>query len=377
MNKMDSVPTAEPGGNEPLLRAVMPELDSIRGMAILAVLIYHEFYIAAAGYEALPRWQHLFITLTWCGRLGVNLFFVLSGFLITGLLIGSREKPNYYKRFYIRRALRIFPIYFALLLVLVLARYPLPFILLSLGYLSNLTPLFGVGIAYPVLWSLAVEEHFYLLWPFLVRRLSQIRLMRLAIAIVVASPLVRLVSFYWSGQVDINWAFYTWNNFDGLACGAVLALFIRQTQQSRKALSRVCWIAFGLTILLWIVGLPFGIETRYRPVGAALQVVPWQFLFFALTGAFLLIGTSPWRSIVQSRFLGFFGYISYGLYLIHALVFSGLDKLTEHAHVPGYGHGPFADLVVRAFYGGGAAILLAWLSRKYFEAPFLRMKREA
>lgn len=84
----------------------MPELDSIRGIAILAVVIYHGFYWQV-DLTAFTRWQSILLTLTWPGRLGVNLFFVLSGFLITGLLLDSKAKPDYYKRFYVRRALRI------------------------------------------------------------------------------------------------------------------------------------------------------------------------------------------------------------------------------------------------------------------------------
>ena len=78
---------------EPLLRPVMPELDSIRGIAIVSVIIYHAFYWSV-NPETLPRWQRLFLTATWPGRLGVNLFFVLSGFLITGILLDTRSDPN-------------------------------------------------------------------------------------------------------------------------------------------------------------------------------------------------------------------------------------------------------------------------------------------
>src|SRR5258707_11165765 len=87
--------------HESLLRRQMPELDSIRGIAILAVVIYHGFYWQV-NLAAFPRWQQILLTLAWPGRLGVNLFFVLSGFLITGLLLDSKTKQDYYKRFYIR-----------------------------------------------------------------------------------------------------------------------------------------------------------------------------------------------------------------------------------------------------------------------------------
>ena len=119
---------------EPILRPVMPELDSIRGIAIISVVLYHEFYSVGMG-TTLSRWQHLAVLATGPGRMGVNLFFVLSGFLITGILLKSRDQHDYYKRFYARRALRIFPIYFLLLIVLTALGYPRSFLLLSLLYL--------------------------------------------------------------------------------------------------------------------------------------------------------------------------------------------------------------------------------------------------
>jgi peptidoglycan/LPS O-acetylase OafA/YrhL len=180
----------------PILRPVMPELDSVRGIAILAVLLYHGLYWQV-NLAAFSRWQRIFLSGFWLGRLGVSLFFVLSGFLITGLLIDSKSRLDYYRRFYVRRALRILPAYFALLGILAATRYASwPFILLSLAYLANFTRFFGVAIAYPVLWSLAVEEHFYLLWPWVVRKLSMRSLAACCLAIIALSPLLRLWSLH-------------------------------------------------------------------------------------------------------------------------------------------------------------------------------------
>ena len=147
----------------------MPELDAVRGVAILGVLLYHGLYWGL-DLSQFPRYEQVVLTGMWLERLGVNLFFVLSGFLITGLLIDARNKATYYSRFYIPCALRILPAYSLTILILLASRtVPLKFIVLSILYLSNLTPLFRVAIAYRVLWSLAVEEHFYFLWPLAVR----------------------------------------------------------------------------------------------------------------------------------------------------------------------------------------------------------------
>ena len=230
-------------------------------------------------------------------------------------------------------------------------------------------------LAYIVLWSLAVEEHFYLIWPFLVQNpFSQKSRAAFAIAIIAASPLIRLISYWRAAPGDQEWMFYKWNNMDGLAAGAFLALFIRRTNSSRKRLLRACWVAVALAASIWAVGIPMGIATRKHPVGVVLQTAPWQCLCFATVGAFLLFGTTKWRFIVRSSILGFYGYISYGLYLIHTLVFDWCDRLNLRHYLPGFGRGPFVDILVRLAYFGFIATAIAWLSRKYFEELFLRKK---
>jgi len=355
----------------------MPELDSIRGIAILAVLFYHGFFWQT-DMSRFAGAERLFISLMWIGRLGVNLFFVLSGFLITGLLLDTRSRPDYYRRFYIRRALRILPAYYAILLVLAVTRHHIgAFLLFSVVYLSNLTPLFGVAISYGVLWSLAVEEQFYLLWPFIVRYLTLRRLALLSSIVVVITPMTRLVSFY-SGYKDgfISFVFnyYTWNASDALACGALLAILIRALEPSRVGALKVSAAAIGGAVLLWLVGTPFGILTRQRAFGAALQVTPWNIAFAGLLGIFLVVGTSDWKFLVSPAPLRFFGEISYGLYLIHVLIFDTYDALTGR-YFPTLKHGSgFGALWLRFFCAASVATVLAYASRRWFENPFLRLK---
>jgi|SRR5450755_4526833 peptidoglycan/LPS O-acetylase OafA/YrhL len=153
-----------------LLRSRMPELDTIRGIAVLLVLFFHGFGFryGVQGLSGLPK---LFVAATLPGWMGVNLFFVLSGFLITGILLDSKFNRDYFRTFYVRRALRILPLYYAVLLLLAVLtrtgwgdrRASWAYLGLSFFYLSNITELFGVPSQYTVLWSLAVEEHFYLL----------------------------------------------------------------------------------------------------------------------------------------------------------------------------------------------------------------------
>jgi peptidoglycan/LPS O-acetylase OafA/YrhL len=133
----------------------------------------------------------------------VYLFFVLSGFLITGILLDSKPKPQYYRRFYIRRALRILPVFYLLLLLLILMPRTgwlehrdvgWPFIGLSFFYLANVTNLFGVPAQYAALWSLAVEEHFYLVWPTVVCALSRRAAAWCAAVIFIACPMLRTLA---------------------------------------------------------------------------------------------------------------------------------------------------------------------------------------
>jgi peptidoglycan/LPS O-acetylase OafA/YrhL len=366
-----------PTPTEPLLRREMPELDTIRGLAILGVLLYHGLYwqVDLSHFSGVER---LFLTSMWIGRLGVALFFVLSGFLITGILLDSRGRPEYYKRFYVRRALRILPVYLATIAILISLKYvPLPFTLLSLLYLSNLTPIWGIPIAYPVLWSLAVEEHFYFLWPAAVRNLRNKILILLCFTVIVVTPLSRLLTYFLTvhdGFVDFTCNEYTWNSLDGLACGAAFSLFLREYQPKRSTLWLISYLLLIIAMVTWILGLPFGILTRQTPVGAALQVVPWHLTFTAMLSIFLLIGTGPWRAIVRSRSLRFLGYISYGLYLIHLLAFACVDRLFVRfskniSEAPG-----FTLLILRLMSAGAISIALAFLSRKYFEERFLRLK---
>lgn len=187
---------------EPLLRPRMPELDTLRGVAVSLVVCFHSFGFAYTihGLSGIPR---ILVALTLPGWVGVNLFFVLSGFLITGILLDTKTRPDYYHRFYVRRALRILPLYYAVLaLLLVLARTGLverraswSFLALSSVYLANVTELLGVPMQYGVLWSLAVEEHFYLLWPGLVRSFSRRNVMVCASGVAAICLSLRVLSY--------------------------------------------------------------------------------------------------------------------------------------------------------------------------------------
>jgi len=282
---------------EPLLRPFMPELDTIRGIAVLGVMLLHAFYWQYSGLSFGP-WPRRFLAATQPGWMGVNLFFVLSGFLITGILLDSKNKPHYYRRFYTRRALRILPAYYSLLIVLIVLRTSsAAFVGLSFIYLANMTDFFGVVCDYGPLWSLAVEEHFYILWPTVAKNVTARGLALISAAIVVLTPVLRATSFALGHKSGLDW--YTWFVADGLALGSLLAIALR-SGISRKQVQTLCGILLAFRIYDWTA-------RRYFPT---------------------LLPTSGHFNLVLLKFA----------------------------------------------LAGGSAIAIAYLSRKYFEERFLRLK---
>ena len=354
----------------------MPELDTIRGMAILGVVFYHGLYWAR-DLGPYSRGQRQFLTLMATGQFGVNLFFVLSGFLITGILIDSRNGPDYYRRFYYRRALRILPAYYLTLFLLVIFKLTsLGFLWMSLAYSSNMSPLFGIALSYPVLWSLAVEEHFYMIWPFAARQISPAKLMWILSPILVLSPVSRFLYYEHAVHTNIaGYGFFTWSHLDGLALGAIVAILMRRRDWSRKRLLQFSILMMSSAILLVLAGYPLGILTRRTAIGEALQYVPWNFAFVALLALFLLIGSGPWRRLVAPPFMIFFGEISYGLYLYHLMVFIGYDWATRQTKFNSRLNLTLWEQAwTRMIIAGAAAVIVAYLSRRFLEVPFLRLK---
>ena len=357
---------------EPLVRRFMPELDVLRGIAVLGVLFFHGF---RAEYGGLPFTgaRRILLMATQPGALGVNLFFVLSGFLITGILLDSRTRLNYYQRFYTRRALRILPAYYSLLILLgVLHQASAAFLGLSFVYLSNVTSLFGVSMDYHPLWSLAVEEHYYIVWPSVVRKLRPLSLALFSLAVCILIPVARAVSFHYGHMLGGEW--YTWFAADGLAEGSLLAIALRSSISRKHAAIGGTFLLAMATILM-IAGAPFGMLSRQTMLGASLQLTLVNTFFAGLLLLFLVLGTSSRKWLVNSTILAFFGYISYGLYLIHPMIFRLYDKVTGRFWPwlqPSVGH--FGLIVLRFAVVSAVAVGLAYLSRQYYEEWFLRRK---
>lgn len=360
------------GSGTGLIRPFMPELDTLRGIAVLGVLFLHGFYLQYT-HLSFGRLARTFLNLTQPGWLGVNLFFVLSGFLITGILVDSKNRPHYYRRFYTRRALRILPPYYALLILLLLVHTAsAAFVGLSFIYLANVTNLFGVACDYGPLWSLAVEEHFYIVWPAVVRKVTTRHLAWVAMSIVIGVPVLRFSSFAMGSIQNLDW--YTWFVADGLAAGSLLAILLRSSV-TRRQVKFLCGCLLVGSILAGLTGAPFGIFTRSRILGAALQFTTINVFFAGVLLLFLLAGSGSGKRFVNIPFLQFVGYISYGLYLDHTLVFRLYDRMCRAYFpqwIPSSGH--FGLVLLRFALAGGGAIVAAYLSRRFYEDWFLRRK---
>lgn len=352
------------------------ELDGVRGIAILMVLVYHGFAPAMVAapftWTAFPRTVESVASVGW---MGVDLFFVLSGFLITGILLDSAGKPHYFKNFYARRALRILPLYYLILvLIAVLSRGSGSYVLLGVFYLSNMAPLFGVPIIYAPLWSLSVEEHFYLLWPWFVSRLGLRGITVLAAVICVAEPIIRAIGYhYWAGNVGEAWhmSYYSWFRFDGLAAGALLASFVRSRHFTTLRLYFVSLTSMG------IGGLIAAMTPPHTLIHFSLEFTVSTLFGVAVVSTVLSGEVHLLRAMTRSRFLVKCGELSYCLYIIHWMAFYCVWDWIGGEYPAWFVSriGPFGTLCVRALVVYIVSFALAEISRRYFEGPIMRLKR--
>jgi peptidoglycan/LPS O-acetylase OafA/YrhL len=222
------------------LQARIPALDGVRGIAILLVIAFHARAVFASTLEMpLPVFRVLGL-----GWSGVDLFFALSGFLITGILLDSRKSPHYFRAFYLRRALRIFPLYFGyLFLVLVVTRYG--WLLISgndlwrstdarwyFSYLLNWKLDHGYNDLYlGHLWSLAIEEQFYVVWPAVVFLVPRRQLKWVCVAVAAGAPAARV---YLAAHGFDSEAIYRMTpcRMDVLAMGAFVAIGLRDFRET-------------------------------------------------------------------------------------------------------------------------------------------------
>lgn len=352
----------------------IPKLDSLRGLAILLVVVYHAYGgdIDYRKWHGAVRW---FIYLSSYGYTGVELFFVLSGFLITSILLRSKSRPDYYQSFYMRRALRILPAYFAILIVIkIWMGVTWKYVLACLLYIANMAGLVGAKTSeYGPLWSLAVEEQFYLAWPFCVRKYTERSLLKLAIGLCVLLPFVRLLATTFFPHADIRYKTYFITDY--LAYGALIAICLHLGCIHARNIQRIAQWLMGLGVPLVLVILYAGYGNRSLGYGSALLrsmgALPFIWIYCGLV--LFAIASHHFGSQRANPFLSFLGYISYGLYLIHEFLFYEYGKLIAHTDLPQLNRS-FFMLNVGFVCVAIASIFLAYLSRRFYEEYFLRMR---
>ncbi len=385
-------PTGNTEHTRPENRAFFPALDGLRAVAFLLVFGQHYLWLA------------------W-GWTGVNTFFVLSGFLITGILFDSRDGPHRARNFYLRRTLRIFPLYYGLFIALLLL-HPIVhwnwnrYWLLWPLYLGNFLRFFSPAalvlrspLEYAAdahltsrllpktelylghLWSLCVEEQFYLLWPwvvFFVR--GRRKLIAICGAAVVLGPLLRLaLQAYappWMVAGELLYRF-TPAQLDALLLGGLLALLWRGPARGHL-MTAASFAALAGTLLL--AGyLVFAVRS-WQIVGD--HYPRWKFtgglLFVNLYSAALIVcalrpGSLVFR-ILHVRPLRWLGRLSYGAYVFHDILHDLFDHIVVHVGGPRVAADiPLVNRLAAAL-ALPSTLLLAWLSFHFFESPFLNLK---
>ncbi len=277
----------------------IPALDGVRGVAILLVLINH--FSPEKNYgNTLAK---IFQPITGNMVVGVDLFFVLSGFLITGILLRSRSSEHYFRNFYSRRALRIFPLYYFVLILLLIGLHTIPsweklttlrdawpwYWFYGTNYLicrTGFTFLDHAQVSLGHFWSLAVEEHFYLFWPLMVWFLSDRSLVRLCIALIVIAPICRAYAVI-SGENPLVPYVATQCRMDCLALGALLAVLIQQ-RSAKELLRSFQWVGLFSAAAAIVCFALDGQVIGSIHLGKPIAVISYTFIAFAWA-AFLLL----------------------------------------------------------------------------------------
>jgi peptidoglycan/LPS O-acetylase OafA/YrhL len=358
-------------------------LDGLRGVAVLLVLAFHFLHVDGEGGAV----ERVLLATSRAGWAGVDLFFVLSGFLITGILLDARGGKGYFRAFYARRVLRIFPLYYAYLAVLFLV---VPLVLPSLDvkretqgwlwtYLGNLLFAREGGFhASPYtghFWSLAVEEQFYLAWPFLVWLLPRRALAAVCAALVAGAFALRFGIHRTTFNATAAYVL-TPARMDALALGALVAIAAREPSWWPRLRRAVPWVLAASTAAVAAVWVRQGGLFGGDPV-----VQVWAFGPLAAGfAAVLVIALDPARSPRLARALSASplrgaGKYSYGLYVLHYPIFLALEGagLTSLA-LAGVLGGRVAGMLAFAAIAGVATLAAALASWHLLEKRFLRLK---
>ena len=354
------------------LRNQYPALDGIRGLAILLVVFFHNFgFLQYFGF----------------GWLGVDLFFVLSGYLITDILVRTVGNKHYLRNFYLKRILRIFPLYYLVLSVTV-------FILPNIsGIWDNLQFyvenqwwlwLYLQNWLYVIkepeqtnfllhFWSLAVEEQFYLFWPLVILLLRNPgRLIIATVFFLIVVLITRII--LWVNQVEglEYFGLYTFTRVDGICIGSLLALIIYQDRDwLSKYTGFIVFIVAGLNFLFYFLNRASDFSFPFFPfIGYTTFAIVFAVLVYeavqAKTKIINLIFTNP--------ILRFFGTISYGFYVFHWPIYVVLNPWIRNQFNSRMNLQPMILELLVSILATTLGLMISILSYYFFERRFLRLK---
>ncbi len=366
-------------------------LDGLRAIAISWVMFGH--LSSSLQWPVTASYQKIFVILSNTGWIGVQLFFVLSGFLITGILLKGRGQENQLRNFYARRSLRIFPVYYLTLLfffIIVPLVSSTPEWLTGATnnqlwywlYLQNWIRPFTESGGFSPLWSLAIEEQFYLIWPLLVLKLRSKVLIKICILMIVSAPIFRFLLFYefpdslGGNEIGRGAAYgFTFARWDALALGSLLAL-LKVEKRIPALLSQ-----YSYRLLLLMVGLiliQIGFLHNFTSVESGFNLLNQTtsaMVFFVLV---FIVYSKTDSILVRSLEWPIFKYIgkySYAMYLFHLpLIIVWIDYIKpDFSGLPAFK----VLLIVLAHYLVifGITFLLALVSWKLLEHPLLKLKR--
>jgi peptidoglycan/LPS O-acetylase OafA/YrhL len=346
------------------------DLDGLRGIAILLVMYCHGFW-----QIDFPLARH--------GWAGVDLFFVLSGYLITSILLRTRTRENYFRHFYKRRTLRIFPAFYAVFLLdvlvsvvsghhgdaglwaangLFLTSAVIPALM---THASAFAP--SVFANLESLWSVSIEEMFYLAWAPLVRWVRPRGLVLIAVGVLTFSPLVR-----WSMHTPAAYEYWSlYGRLDGLACGALVALLALKTRLNTPMMRR---ISMGATILLGGTCV-LVLRHRFDRTDPVFAVAGYSLMAFICASAVLWLlarpeGKTPLQRCLRWRPLQWFGRRSYMLYLINPMIIVTCERLV-FPHFGGHLRQAVFTSGVLMFVSACAVAEISW---RFMEGPLLSRK---
>lgn len=374
----------------------MPAIDGLRGIAILLVLIHH-FTPAVSGSAFTKR----MLMISHTGWIGVDLFFVLSGFLITCILLKTRSGPDYFLNFYARRTLRIFPIYYitlVALLVVLPALLAVPQLGEAVNTLFSKTTrdlpsmldgqswlwLYGTNLKIAMegdrwgtvnhFWSLAVEEHFYLVWPVVVYFASRGTLKRICMVCILGAPLLRAMLMLGGFDSVVPYVL-TVTRVDSLAVGGLLAALITERNGIQKWSSRLTAVAAVSVVML------IAIVAYYKRLNRDdLMTTVFAYSLLATISAWAVLKASQIRigtrahTIIANPVLMSLGKYSYGLYVTHMFFVPVYVKLfpwtTLHKLTGSYAWA----IVAHATLAILCSWAIAWVCFHAFEKHFLKLK---